>query len=78
MNKIAKSIFKFNPLTHQNKYNLYLHEYQTYEILKHYGLPLVPVFRVLFRVLGQAHLRMHMPLQIESCHRLQSQNLLLI
>jgi len=45
MNRVAKNVFKFNPLTHQNKYNLYLHEYQAYEILKKYNVPLVPSFR---------------------------------
>lgn len=60
MNKIAKSIFKFNPLTQQNKYNLYLHEYQTYEILRHYDLPLVPVCLFLFRVLESVRRKMLM------------------
>jgi hypothetical protein len=61
MNKIARSLFKFNPLTHQNQFNLYIHEYQAYEILKTYGLPLVPVILQLFRVLEQARPKMHMP-----------------
>jgi len=58
MNKIAKNILKISSLTHSNKYNLYLHEYQAYEILKGYGLPLVPVIILLFRVLEQALLKM--------------------
>lgn len=30
-------------LTHSNRYNLYLHEYQAYDLLKKYNVPLVPV-----------------------------------
>lgn len=58
MNRVTRSVFKFNPLTHQNKYNLYLHEYQAYEILKKYNVPLVPVTSLLYRVSEQALLKM--------------------
>lgn len=48
MNKISRNIFKLNSLTHSNKYNLYIHEYQAYEILKKYNVPLVPVVIVCY------------------------------
>lgn len=41
MRNISK-LFRPN-LVHLNKYNLYLHEYQAYELLKKYDVPLVPV-----------------------------------
>lgn len=65
MNRVAKNVFKFNALTHQNKYNLYLHEYQAYEILKKYNLPLVPVYCLLYRVSELPILRMPTPLPID-------------
>ena len=65
MNRVAKNVFKFNPLTHQNKYNLYLHEYQAYEILKKYNVPLVPVLFLLYRVSEQALLKMPTLSQID-------------
>lgn len=47
MNHIRKSVFgNFGKtLIQSNKYGLYIHEYQAYEILKKYGLPMVPVSR---------------------------------
>lgn len=78
MNKLARSVFKFNPLTHQNKYNLYLHEYQAYDLLKQYNVPLVPVIFLLFRASEPALQMMHMPSLIDSCHKPQSPNHLLI
>ena len=33
----------FKTLLNCNKYGLYLHEYQAYDLLKKYKLPLVPV-----------------------------------
>ena len=74
MNKLARNLFKFKPLIHQNKYNLYLHEYQAYEILKKYGLPLVPVISALFRVLEPALQMMPMPSPIDSCHKRQNRS----
>lgn len=41
--KGLQSGFKFKALLHQNRYGLYLHEYQAYDLLKKYKLPLVPV-----------------------------------
>lgn len=78
MNRVAKNVFKFNPLTHQNKYNLYLHEYQAYEILKKYNVPLVPVSFLLYRVSEQALLKMPTLSQTDWCHKPQSQKLLLM
>ncbi len=66
--KIMKTIQKgihFRSLLNRNKYGLYLHEYQAYDLLKKYKLPLVPVILFLFRVLGQAPQRMHMQLHKE-------------
>jgi hypothetical protein len=42
MKSIPKG-FQFKSLVMSNKYGLYLHEYQAYELLKKYKLPLVPV-----------------------------------
>ena len=78
MNKLARNIFKFKPLTHLNKYNLYLHEYQAYEILKKYGLPLVPVIFTLCRVLEPQLQMMPTLSPIDSCPKLLSQSLLLM
>ena len=78
MNKLARNIFRFKPLTHQNKYNLYLHEYQAYEILKKYGVPLVPVIFALFRASEPPHPMTLMPLPTDSCLRPQSPSLLLM
>lgn len=41
--KALKKGFNFRSLLNQNKYGLYLHEYQAYDLLKKYKLPLVPV-----------------------------------
>ena len=43
MNKIPKGLFQFKQLTHSNKYNLYVHEYQAHDMLKKYNVPLVNV-----------------------------------
>ena len=51
MKKIQKGL-QFKSLVSRNMYGLYLHEYQAYELLKKYKLPLVPVIcSLLFRVL---------------------------
>ena len=42
MNKLRTGL-KFKALLHQNRCGLYIHEYQAYDLLKKYGLPLVPV-----------------------------------
>lgn len=42
MKGIQRSI-QFKTLLNRNKYGLYLHEYQAYDLLKKYKLPLVPV-----------------------------------
>lgn len=42
MKHIQKGIH-FKSLLNRNKYGLYLHEYQAYDLLKKYKLPLVPV-----------------------------------
>ena len=78
MNKLTRNIFRFNPLTHQNKYNLYLHEYQAYEILKKYGVPLVPVIFSLSRASEPPHPKTLMLLPTDSCPRPQSPSLLLM
>ena len=41
--KALRSGFNFKTLVSANKYGLYLHEYQAYDLLKKYKLPLVPV-----------------------------------
>lgn len=66
--KIMKTIQKgihFRSLLNRNKYGLYLHEYQAYDLLKKYKLPLVPVIYFLFRVLELVIQRMHMQLHKE-------------
>ena len=42
MKGIQKGI-QFKTLLNRNRYGLYLHEYQAYDLLKKYKLPLVPV-----------------------------------
>jgi hypothetical protein len=42
MLKISK-LFRPRVLTQQNVFNLYLHEYQAYDLLRKYQVPLVPV-----------------------------------
>ena len=42
MFKVPKHI-KSRLLTQQNVFNLYMHEYQAYDLLKRYQVPLVPV-----------------------------------
>ena len=67
MKKAAINLFKLNSgLTHTNAYGLYIHEYQGYELLKKYDVPLVPVFLIIIdRVSELALQKMHMPLQID-------------
>ena len=50
MKNIQKGL-QFKSLVSRNMYGLYLHEYQAYELLKKYKLPLVPVIFSLFRAL---------------------------
>lgn len=50
MKNIQKGL-QFKSLVSRNIYGLYLHEYQAYELLKKYKLPLVPVICLLFRAL---------------------------
>jgi hypothetical protein len=50
MKNIQKGL-QFKSLVSRNMYGLYLHEYQAYELLKKYKLPLVPVICLLFRAL---------------------------
>jgi hypothetical protein len=45
-------------LTQQNVFKLYLHEYQAYDLLKKYQVPLVQVSERLFRATERARLRM--------------------
>jgi len=52
-------------LTQQNVFQMYLHEYQAYDLLKKYQVPLVPVLLTLLRVLGPTHLKMHWLLRRE-------------
>jgi len=47
-----------NLLTQRNRYNLFLHEYQVYDLLKKYQVPLVPVSISKYRVSERIHLRM--------------------
>jgi hypothetical protein len=51
-------------LTQQNVYKLYLHEYQAYELLKKYQVPLVQVQQGYFRAIAPAHPRTPGPSQI--------------
>ena len=59
MNNLRK-ILNSKALTQTNKYGLYIHEYQAYEVLKKYGLPMVPVSLLfLLRVLEPPLQKMH-------------------
>jgi hypothetical protein len=49
-----------NTLTHRNVYHLYLHEYQAYDLLKKYQVPLVPVSLPLSRASGPTPPRMRL------------------
>jgi hypothetical protein len=42
MQSLSKKVIS-RVLTQQNVYQLYLHEYQAYDLLKKYQVPLVPV-----------------------------------
>lgn len=53
-------------LTQQNIFQLYLHEYQAYDLLKKYQVPLVPVHHLQSRVLEPILLKMHLQLRKES------------
>lgn len=46
MKHLHKGI-QFKSLLTRNKYGLYLHEYQAYDLLKKYKLPLVPVHHLM-------------------------------
>ena len=58
MNNLRK-ILNSRTLIQTNKYGLYIHEYQAYEVLKKYGLPMVPVSHILFRALELQPQKMH-------------------
>lgn len=59
MNKVV-SFGKFKSLLMKPKQTLYIHEYQAYDLLKKYHLPLVPVIKTInIRASGQAPLKMH-------------------
>lgn len=68
MKNLTRSGFNFKSLLFTNKQSLYIHEYQAYDLLKKYQLPLVPVTpQIIFRVLEQVHLKMLMLLPKELC-----------
>jgi len=48
---IAKTL-KSRVLTQQNVFQMYLHEYQAYDLLKKYQVPLVPVLLNSLKSLG--------------------------
>lgn len=73
MKGIQKGI-QFKSLVARNRYGLYLHEYQAYDLLKKYKLPLVPVHYQSFRALGQALLRTLTQLHRDSWQRLLKTN----
>lgn len=75
---IACSALRFKSLTDKNKCGLYIHEYQAYDLLKKYQLPLVPVIFWIFRVSVQVLLMMPMPLLKGLWLKQQKINLLLI
>lgn len=64
-------------LTQQNTYHLYLHEYQAYDLLKKYHVPLVPVSSILFRASEPTTQKMLMQFLSESWHQQQKPNHLL-
>ena len=61
MRNFVKSTPNFKSLLIKPQYGLYIHEYQAYDLLKKYQLPLVPVIHILFRALELAHQKMHTP-----------------
>ena len=67
MRNLTKSSLNYKSLLTKGKYGLYLHEYQAYDILKKYQVPLVPVHHLSCRVLEPALLTMLMPLLKGSC-----------
>ena len=54
--KLTKTLFAQAP-----KYNLYLHEYQAYDLLKKYKLNMIPVYHSLLRVSELITLKMRRP-----------------
>lgn len=75
---LAFSALKYRSLLNQNKCGLYIHEYQAYDLLKKYQLPLVPVLYFLFRASELALLKTLMPLLRELCQKLPKTSLLLM
>lgn len=65
-------------LTQQNVFQMYLHEYQAYDLLKKYQVPLVPVLFTSLRVLELTRLKMHWQLRRELWLLPPRLNLLLI
>jgi len=65
-------------LTQQNVFNLYMHEYQAYDLLKRYQVPLVPVLIMLSRAIGPVPQKTPWPLLKESCLKPAKLNLLLM
>lgn len=61
MLKIQHTI-KSRLLTQKNVFNLYMHEYQAYDLLKKYQVPLVPVQIFLSRAIEPALPKTHSPL----------------
>lgn len=47
--RILRNTPTFKSIVHQGKFGLYIHEYQAYDLLKKYNLPLVtvPLFLIL-------------------------------
>ena len=66
MRNFSNSAMAFKSLLTKAKNTLYIHEYQAYDILKKYQLPLVPVKNYLLsRAFEQAHQKTHMLLPNE-------------
>lgn len=78
MRNLIKPTLNFKQLLTKTKYGLYIHEYQAYDLLKRYQLPLVPVTHPLSRVLEPAHPMMLMQLLKELCLMSQRANHLLM
>ena len=78
MRNLTKASFHYKSLLSKGKYGLYLHEYQAYDILKKYQLPLVPVPLSSSRALEPVPLMMLTPLHKGSCLLYQRINPLLM
>ena len=58
MRSLGKKLLS-RTLTQQNIFQLYLHEYQAYDLLKKYQVPLVPVHTHLFRASEPIRQKIH-------------------